>query len=190
MSYYFQLRTFTPAHEGQSNNLWSDFSDPLGFTFNPIQPESGGTLVITDTSSTVTEVAVPPGAVEETVTLGLSSLETVTTTANLVFASQAFELDAYQNGTLQQDFAFVQPVTVTIEYTDADVAGIGEDSLTLLYWDGASGQWVDAASTCTPPSAYDRHPETNWLAVPICHLSQFALFGNQQHSLFVPLVRR
>jgi hypothetical protein len=25
--------------------------------------------------------------------------------------------------------------------------------------------------------AYDRYPEENWLVVPICHLSRFALFG-------------
>jgi hypothetical protein len=33
---------------------------------------------------------------------------------------------------------------------------------------------------------YDRHPNENWLAVPICHLTKLALFG--QHRVYLPLV--
>ena len=35
---------------------------------------------------------------------------------------------------------------------------------------------------------YDRHPDENWLAAPICHLSRFALFG--KYTVYLPLVLR
>jgi hypothetical protein len=81
-------------------------------------------------------------------------------------------------------FTFQTPVTVTIHYSDADVAGIDESSLTLEHWNGSS--WEDAAC-----GAYNRQPDENWLAAPICHLSLFALFGpaaEEEHFLYVPLV--
>ena len=28
--------------------------------------------------------------------------------------------------------------------------------------------------------AYERHPDEKWLAVPICHLSRFGLFGHSR----------
>jgi hypothetical protein len=117
-------------------------------------------------------------------------LETVTSTANLQFDSQAFELNAYQGGNPVDNFTLEEPATITITYTHADVTGINEESLILFYWDESSEQWVDAASTCTPTSIYNRHPEANWLAVAICYLSQFAMFGEQQATLFLPLVKR
>ena len=50
---------------------------------------------------------------------------------------------------------------------------------------GRTSAWEDAAC-----GAYDRHPDKNWLAVPICHLSQFALFGERDYLIYLPLVLR
>ena len=52
--------------------------------------------------------------------------------------------------------------------------------------------WVDAAITCVPPLGYERHPAENWLAVPICHLSTFGLFGTEitQYHIRLPLIMR
>jgi hypothetical protein len=80
----------------------------------------------------------------------------------------------------------LKPVIVTIHYTDAEIQGIDEDTLILNYWDGNT--WVDAAC-----GAYDRHPEANWLSVPICHLSQFGLMGEVKIGtsyVYIPFVRR
>ncbi len=73
-------------------------------------------------------------------------------------------------------------------YADADVNKVDEQTLTLDYWDGS--RWVDAATTCTPVVAYERHPAENWLAVPICHLSEFALLGQRVHRVYLPLIVR
>ncbi len=91
---------------------------------------------------------------------------------------------------LVSDFPFQQPISVTVHYTDADVTGLDETTLTLDYWDG--GQWVDAATTCDPPSSYDRHPDENWLAVGVCHPTEFGLSGemgqSQPQKIYLPLI--
>jgi hypothetical protein len=108
---------------------------------------------------------------------------------DFVFAGNAFDLDAYQGETLLAGFTFSKPVTITLHYDEADIGGVDEDTLVLEYWDEGASGWVDAASTCIPPSVYDRHPDEDWLAVPICHLSRFAVFG-EQRKVFLPLVLR
>jgi hypothetical protein len=68
---------------------------------------------------------------------------------------------------------FQKPITVTIHYSDADVAGLDENDLRLYYWTGAL--WDDDANTCTPASTYTRDTLNNVLSVPICHSSRHAL---------------
>ncbi len=58
----------------------------------------------------------------------------------------------------------------------------------LYYWDGAA--WVDAATTCTPHSTYTRNLAANQISLPVCHLTQFALFGRPTPGLYLPLVTR
>lgn len=167
-------------------NAWQQAACEAGFgeCFTPITPTEPSTLVYTDTRG-LTTIQVPAGAVTETITLGYIPVETITGTSGFVFAGHAFDLNAYQNGTLRlPSFAFSGSVTVTIYYTDADVAGLDESTLVLEYWDEVASVWQDAA--CGP---YVRHPDENWLAVPICHLSRFALFG-EGHAIYLPLVLR
>ena len=45
--------------------------------------------------------------------------------------------------------------------------------------------WQDAA--CGP---YERNADENWVSVPICHLSRFALFADELHAVYLPLVLR
>jgi len=71
---------------------------------------------------------------------------------------------------------FQIPVTITIYYSDADIAGLDESSLRLYYWTGA--YWEDAAATCSPASTYFTDTVANVLQVPICHLSEFGLMGD------------
>jgi hypothetical protein len=110
-------------------------------------------------------------------------LETVTVPSDLSFAGHAFDLDVYRSGTLLlPGFAFNGAITVTLNYTKTDVTGLDETSLLLEYWNGATGAWTEAAC-----GAYKRAPDDNRLAVPICHLSRFALFGTG-YSIFIPVV--
>jgi hypothetical protein len=102
----------------------------------------------------------------------------------LDFGGHAFELDAYRGDLLLPGLTFSVPVTITLHYTDTDVAGLDEDRLVLEYWNGSTALWEDAAC-----GLYDRYPGANWLAVPICHLSRFALFG-KGYMVYLPVVLR
>lgn len=78
-------------------------------------------------------------------------------------------------GTVPCSPTLQKPITITVYYSDDDVAGIDENNLGLYYWTGT--QWQDAAGTCTPTSTYFRDTTGNVLSVPICHLSRFGLLG-------------
>jgi hypothetical protein len=132
-----------------------------------------------------TSVTIPIGAVDEPTTLRYTALASTTQSSpsGLSFTGHAFSLDAYRDDLLLPDFTFGVPVTIALEYNDGDVAGIDETTLTLKRWTGS--EWEDAA--CGP---YNRNPAENWLAVPVCHLSRFALFGESGYNIHLPLVLR
>jgi photosystem II stability/assembly factor-like uncharacterized protein len=149
---------------------------------------TGATLVYTSSASLITIITVPAGSVSATTVLSYTAVPTATAPAGFGFAGLAFTLDAYQNGVKHDGFAFTKSIAVSVLYGDADVAGLEEQTLTLDYWNGTG--WVDAATTCAPPAMYTRHPETNRLAVGICHLSEFGVFGVPQRKVLLPLMRR
>jgi parallel beta-helix repeat protein len=145
-----------------------------------IPTDDGRTLVYTDTQGSPTAIRVPAGAVMEPTMLVYTPVETATTPSGFAFAGHAFDLDAYRGGALLPNFVFSLPVTITIHYAEADVTGLDENSLVLEYWNGSA--WVDAAC-----GDYNRHPDENWLAVPVCHLSRFALSGEREYLVYLPL---
>ena len=109
---------------------------------------------------------------------------------NFIFTSQSFTLDALANGLVVDDFVFKQPVTVRIAYKEGNINGVDESSLLLHYYNEATGAWIDAATTCTPPAVYTRNLAENYFTVNICHLTEFAIFGRSLPKLYLPLVRR
>jgi branched-chain amino acid transport system substrate-binding protein len=159
---------------------------PYGGSAISVPTDTESTLVYTDAQGSPTVIHVPAGAVTETTALVYTPVETVTTPPGFAFAGHAFDLDAYQGGALVPGLTFSVPVTVTLHYTEADITGLDEHTLVLDYWNESTSAWEDVASTCTPPSPYDRHPSENWLAVPICHLSRFALFG--KYTVYLPVM--
>jgi D-xylose transport system substrate-binding protein len=138
--------------------------------------------VLTATADLTTSFEFPASAVVSPTTFLYAATITPTSPSGFAFAGHAFDLSAYQNGLLVSGFVFSQPVTVTVHYADTDLVGFNESTLTLDYWNGST--WAEAAC-----GSYDRHLGENWLSVPICHLSQFALFGAPYH-IFLPLIRR
>ncbi len=161
---------------------------PSGLCGVTVTPSEASTLVYTSTSSLVTEIVMPVGSVTATTVLSYTAVPTATTPAGFGFAGLAFSLDAYQDDIKLEGFAFAHPISVTVQYGDADVIGMNEQSLTLDYWNGTA--WVDAATTCSPTSVYQRAPDVNRFSVAVCHLTQFGVFGIPQHKLRLPLVRR
>ena len=102
------------------------------------------------------------------------------------FAGNSFELTA----SIGEDpvTSFDEPLTLTLQYDEASLGVIPEDTLILYYWDTTELAWLDAASTC-PGGSYTRNLDADWLSLPICHLSEFALLGDS-FDLYLPSIRR
>ena len=151
-----------------------------------ISPGAGTTLVYTDAEELATIIQVPGGAVTETILTVYTPLHAAVPPPGLFFAGRAFDLDVYRHGQfLSLGIGLSVPATITIHYAESDVIGRDEESLRLGRWNGITGAWENAA--CGP---HGRHTGENWLAVPVCHLSRFALFGEAAHTLYLPLVLR
>ena len=168
------------------NRNTSEFSPCAGpSTEAVITPAGGGAL-----SANGVTVTVPAGGVAADVTLALEPLAAPVNAApeGMGFGGLAFLLNAFVGGAPQQNFTFQQPVHVTVQYSDAAIAGMDESTLTLQYWNGTT--WGDAATTCTPASVYDRQPATNQLGVDICHLTPYALMGPASLELYLPVIAR
>ena len=153
-----------------------------------IDPLTGGNLTFSDYEANQVTIHVPGNAVSQTISLLYTPLGKQTPPDGLAFAGTAFTLDAYLNDVLLPGFVFSRSVTVTIEYSNLDIANIrSEDSLKLYTLNQPGNVWDDAANTCVPPSTYARNVNQNWLETQICHLSTFSLFGERQ-DLFLPII--
>ena len=81
---------------------------------------------------------------------------------------------------------FDPPLTVTIRYSDIEIAGNVEESLTLSYWDTDTQTWLDAVTTCQG-GEYSRDLDANTFSLPVCHLSEFAVLSEPGALLFLPI---
>ena len=102
------------------------------------------------------------------------------------FAGHTFRVDAYRDGQALSNLDFQTPVSVTIHYSDADVQGLNEDSLTLRYWDGS--MWSSSGIT-----VIERDMANNRFVATITHLSEFALFAQTQSvgsTIYLPAILR
>lgn len=155
--------------------------------YTTVDPDTPGTITFTSTQATTTTVDIPAGAVTDTTTLVFTEQINPTGDApdGFSFAGQTFDLNAYQDGLIVEDFIFQTPITITLHYNETELGAIPEESLLLMYWNEDQNQWEDAA--CGP---YERNLGEDWLRIPICHLSKFALIGEQPYQIFLPAVMK
>ena len=189
-AYYFRVRTHTPPHNFNANDLWSGYTAPISVTIldasQPVsvtlQPEAAANLALRTPQGQFISLALPAGAVTETTTLEFSQPLTVTPLISYTLLGAAFDLSAYRNGQPLADFAFQGPVNLSVSYDGA--TGLHEATLSLYTWDG--GAWVEAAC-----GDYQRSAWGNWLSAPVCHLSRFAVFGQPPAAVvYLPVVSR
>src|SRR5690606_39896802 len=134
-----------------------------------------------------TQFDVPMDAVSGTLTLLFAPHSKPSKgTGALSFAGNSFELTASVDGIPITNFAL--PLVLTLHYDEVDLYSIPEDKLNLYYWDTAVSTWVDVINTCES-GEYTRNLDENWLSLPICHLSEFALLGDS-FDLFLPMITR
>lgn len=146
---------------------------------------AGGELVYIDPNGGSVTVQAPAGAV--TGSVEIKYVDQVSPTAPysgvFAFAGHTFTLSAYRDGVLVDGFTFQQPVSVVIEYTDADVAGLDESALTLFYHDGAAQQWAQTGITLVSHDLVN-----NRITFTVTHFTSFAL--GEAHRLYLPLMAK
>ena len=123
-----------------------------------------------DLETLQTTLTFPPGAVAEPVLV--------------VLLGQVFTIDATANdGSTVTHFN--QPFTLVVTYTDAEVLGIDEETLTLHYWHEGEQRWVAIPTTVDAAN--------NRLTATLDHLTIFAVLQGQVSNparIFLPLVQR
>ncbi|MBN2565273.1 MAG: ABC transporter substrate-binding protein, partial [Candidatus Eisenbacteria bacterium] len=142
-----------------------------------VDPGTDATTWLTNSAGATVTLSIPADAVTGTTSIvQVPDLTVAERPGGFWFAGQSFALEAYQNDTYVPGFTFSGTVTLTLRYEN----DTNESSLVLYTWDGSN--WVNAA--CGP---YQRDMLNNVLKVPICHLSDFALFYDPVR-VFVPIV--
>ena len=129
-------------------------------------------------------LTVPPGAVTDTTRFQLRPLFTdthpVSPPGGLLFAHRAFELTAFRFG--EPVHQFNRPLTITVSYTDTDVVGLKRETLRLWVRSGPGAPWAMLGEPVRVMSGV--------LTFTTTHFSQFALFGEGRHKVYMPLVHR
>ena len=148
-------------------------------------PDEDTTLIYTDTLGGETTLDIPAGAVttDTLVYFTPTDLEEEEAPAGLAFGGRSFELEAYQDGELVSSFATT--VTVVIEYTDEDVAGVFEDTLIPHRWTGS--EWEEIGER--DGEGYLLEPDINRLTLYLLGFSKFGHMGTGiQSRLYLPLM--
>lgn len=128
-------------------------------------------------------LTVPPGAVSETTRFQFKPLFTDTQVVSgppgLIFAHRAFELTAFHFQDMHQ---FGQPLTITLNYSDTDVAGLKRETLRLWTRSGPGEPWAILGEPARVMSST--------LVFTTTHFSQFGLFGEGAYRAYLPLAIR
>jgi uncharacterized repeat protein (TIGR01451 family)/CSLREA domain-containing protein len=163
---------------------------PLGVD-TVLSPALTYTLTITAAQNLTTEIFIPADALTRTIRLEFSlNSPDITPPPGWASTGRVFSITAYSmpENQVLPGFVFSRPITLTLTYTDTDLAPISDEAGLRLYYATDHG-WADAATTCTPPSNYQRNLPANQLAVAVCHLTQFALLGPATRTFtYLPVI--
>ena len=139
-----------------------------------VASSEGKTFSVASGDGVTTVIEIPAGAVTEPTQLAYSSSTTVTgSPSGFEFAGRAFSLKAYRNEGLLHGLVFEEPITITVHYTEGDVAGLDENTLELRSWNGA--EWSGSGITVV-----ERDIARRGLVMQVEHLSSFAIFAREQ----------
>lgn len=140
-----------------------------GAVSQPVESSTGGTVALEDESA---KVEVPPGAVEEDVTVTISLVSEVEqpTTGMIMIGNRVYEITAEtEDG--EQVTQFQQPLTLTFSFTEEELAeaGMSPEDLVVFYWDAKAQAWIAL------PTRVD--PVTGTVTAVTDHFTVFALMA-------------
>ena len=134
-----------------------------------------------------TDFIIPEGAlITDTTFIFIPQPAPTHDSGTLAFAHNSFLLTA-EDASGNPIITFNQPITATLTYTNSDLVA-PEDTLGLYFWDTAASNWTDAVTTC-PGGEYTINPDANNFSLPLCHLTEFGIFGTPL-LIFMPLIHR
>ncbi len=135
----------------------------------PFTPGVDNYFSAADGQGLVTSIEFPASALGEATALYyIPVLDTVAPDQVTYFAEHAFTLLASPKSAQLQ-----APITIWVDYGENIGSAADENKLALYWWSG--NEWLDAAATCAPVSAYSRLPEINQVSVPVCQFGTFLL---------------
>lgn len=166
-------------------------SNQAGFTIHVLksdakvvaQPGQSSTLSYTNPSGGGVEVQIPANAISEPTNFLFTAFKAPSALTALSFAGQNFTIRALRNHQEVQNLTFQQPLSLTITYTDAAVAGLDENKLRLFYFDEAHAIWQEDGITILA-----RDPDNNRIVVQIAHLTEFSL--GTVERVYLPVLSR
>ena len=144
----------------------------------------GGELTSLDSK---TDFLIPEGALITDTTFTFIPMSAPShDSGTLAFAHNSYLLTA-EDASGNPVITFNQPITATLTYTNSDVVA-PEATLGLYFWDESNSAWMDAVTSC-PGGGYTRNPDANIFSLPLCHLTEFGVFGMPLLT-FMPLIHR
>jgi|GEM_PF-3273494 len=175
-----RLATATPTCTATPATLTPTPTPTTAPTTITVYPDRGGTLVSNNGRVTV---VFPPGVVNAPTIVHFAPQPMPAPLDDLQPILALSLTAADEQGTPVT--TFFGPVFILLRYSDRDVAGLDEASLTIYYLDVASSQWRAI------PTGVDTVNNVAWAA--ITHLTQFALFGKRiamPYKIYLPLVMK
>jgi hypothetical protein len=148
-------------------------------------PDQSATITMTGTNETKTMIEIPAGAVTMPTELIYSESHLPTQPAGVIrVGGRTFSLQTQQDNLPVTALTFQLPVTMTILYTDADMAALSEAEITLV-----ALQPTDGSRLVSHVVPIQHDLEINRLVVAITVATDYA-FGAPNRMLFLPMVLR
>jgi len=122
-----------------------------------------------------TNLIIPPGTLEENFSVKISTPFTIGEEAELTEGENTFFAMRLLDAKGLENPKFIEPMTLTIRYTDDEVEGLDEGMLEIYYYDESDPEnpvWLALGGTVDP--------EHNEITVEIRHFSKFSVGGKKR----------
>ena len=144
-----------------------------------ISSASGGSVVLTTSEGSKAEVVMPAGASTANLTVSVQSKSAasaeaagtvgVAPTGVYRVGNLVFEFSAQDASTNQAVSQFSKDITLSFTYTDAQIAGLSEDSLQVYTWQ--NGAWAALTGVIDKVN--------NKITITVNHFSYFSIMGQK-----------
>jgi uncharacterized delta-60 repeat protein len=148
-------------------------------------PDQPATLRYLPGAGCTVRIEIPAGAVSEATTLRYHPLSAPTyALGEHHFAGLAFELSAYRNNALVENFVFNLAVTLTIQCPDVTMAGLDETKTQLLVYRPTNTRW-----TTDGVLVIEQNLAAHRLVTLLDQVGEFALVAPlQSNTVYLPVV--